>query len=45
VRLDEGPLVVSNLIGDDTMARVGARLRVVFERVSAEIALPKFTFD
>ena len=45
VRLDEGPLIISNLVGDEAKARIGARLRVVFERVSAEIALPKFTFD
>jgi uncharacterized OB-fold protein len=45
VRRDEGPLIISNLIGDDAQARIGARLHVIFERVSVEIALPKFTFD
>lgn len=45
VRLDEGPLIVSNLVGDPATARIGARLRVIFERISNEIALPKFTFD
>ncbi|HET7714458.1 MAG TPA: OB-fold domain-containing protein [Bauldia sp.] len=45
VRLDEGPLIVSNLVGDPATARIGARLRVIFERISSEIALPKFTFD
>jgi uncharacterized OB-fold protein len=45
VRLDEGPLIISNLVGDDASPKIGARLRVVFERVSAEITLPKFTLD
>lgn len=45
VRLDEGPIIISNLVGDDAKARIGARLHVIFERVTADISLPKFTFD
>jgi uncharacterized OB-fold protein len=42
VRLDEGVLLVSNLVGDTTAASLGARLRIVFERATADIHLPKF---
>jgi uncharacterized OB-fold protein len=42
VRLDEGVLLVSNLVGDTTGASLGARLRIVFERATADIHLPKF---
>jgi hypothetical protein len=45
VRLDEGPLFVSNLIGDQTKVRVGARLRATFERATGEIVVPKFILD
>lgn len=44
VQLDEGPLLVSNLVGasgDEVAA--GDRLEVVFERATDEISLPKFT--
>lgn len=45
VRLHEGPLVVSNLVGDQVGIRVGARVHVVFETVANGIALPKFALD
>ena len=45
VKLDEGPLIISNLVGDDAKTRIGARLRVMFERVTEEIVLPKFALD
>jgi uncharacterized OB-fold protein len=45
VRLDEGPLVVSNLVGDQTKIALGARVHVVFERVANGVALPKFALD
>ena len=45
VKLDEGPLIISNLVGDDAKTRIGARLRVTFERVTEEIAIPKFVLD
>jgi uncharacterized OB-fold protein len=45
VRLNEGPLFVSNLIGDQTKARVGALLHVMFEPATENIALPKFVLD
>jgi hypothetical protein len=43
VQLDEGPLLVSNLVGTSGNAvKVGDRVHVVFERATAEITLPKF---
>lgn len=45
VRLDEGPLVVSNLVGDQAGIRLGARVHVVFEAVAEGIVLPKFALD
>jgi uncharacterized OB-fold protein len=42
VRLAEGPLLVSNLVGDSAAAKLGAAVRVVFDRVSEDTALPKF---
>ena len=43
VQLDEGPLLVSNLVGGaEGHVAVGDRVRVVFERVTDEITLPKF---
>ena len=43
VRLKEGPLFVSNLVGPSDDLKRGAALRVVFKQVSDEIALPLFT--
>lgn len=43
VRLAEGPLLVSNLVGDSDGAKLGAAVRVVFEAVTADVTLPKFT--
>lgn len=43
VQLEEGPLLVSNLVGSDEKAKLGAPVRVVFEPVTDEITLPKFT--
>jgi len=43
VKLDEGPKMVSNLVGVAPRdIRIGMRVRVVFERVSDEVTLPKF---
>jgi uncharacterized OB-fold protein len=42
VRLDEGPLLVSNLVGDSEGAHLGARVSVVFETATADITIPKF---
>ena len=41
IRLEEGPLIVSNLVGDGKPS-LGARVAVVFEAVTDEITLPKF---
>ena len=43
VRLAEGPLLVSNLVGGDAGARLGAPVQVVFEKVTDTVTLPKFT--
>jgi uncharacterized OB-fold protein len=44
VQLDEGPLLVSNLVGVESgQVAVGQRVRVVFERATEEFTLPKFT--
>lgn len=45
VRLDEGPLIVSNLVGEQANPKIGARVHVVFEHVAEGIALPKFALD
>ncbi len=45
VALAEGPLFLSNLIGDLSAARIGAPLRVTFEKVSDEITLPQFALS
>ena len=44
VKLDEGPLLIANIVGcsnDDI--RVGMPVQVVFDDVSDEVTLPKFT--
>ena len=44
VQLDEGPLLVSNLVGVAAAEiAVGDRLQAVFEPATDEITLPKFT--
>jgi hypothetical protein len=42
VRLEEGPLLISNFVGDSDTANLGVALRVVFEKATDEITLPKF---
>jgi uncharacterized OB-fold protein len=42
VRLAEGPLLVSNLVGDAAKAKLGAAVNVVFEQATDEVTLPKF---
>ncbi len=43
VRLGEGPLLVSNMVGSQDGIRIGAPVRVIFKRLSEEIALPSLT--
>ena len=44
VALDEGPMMVSNLVGaKEGDAAVGARVQVTFEKATDAITLPKFT--
>jgi len=45
VELDEGPRLMTNLVGietDPARLRIGMPVEVVFEDLSAEIALPRF---
>lgn len=44
IRLDEGPLLISNLVDvqDDAVLRADAPVEVVFRTVSADINLPVF---
>ena len=43
VKLEEGPKITSNLLGvAPADIRVGMPVRVVFERISDEVTLPKF---
>ena len=43
VRLEEGPVVVSNMVDRTDNLRMGQPVRVVFENVTDEVTLPKFT--
>lgn len=42
VRLAEGPVMVSNLVGPSDNARLGAPMEVVFDAVTKDVTLPKF---
>ena len=42
VRLEEGPLMVSTLIGATETAKLGAPVRVTFETATEEVTLPVF---
>lgn len=42
VRLAEGPLFISNLVGDQQALRLGAPVRVVFKQMTDEVTLPNF---
>ena len=42
VRLAEGPLFISNLVGPQDGVRIGAPVRVVFKPVTDQITLPIF---
>ena len=43
IRLEEGPVVVSNLTDRTENLRMGAPVKVVFDTVSEDLTLPKFT--
>lgn len=47
VRLEEGPLLISNLAKEGGKAEpaLGAPVHVVFDRVTDEVTLPKFALD
>jgi len=43
VELDEGPRLVTNIVGCDTRnVKVGQRVEVVFEKIDEAVTLPKF---
>jgi len=42
IRLVEGPLMVSNLVGGDANAKLGAPVEVMFDHVTEEVTLPKW---
>ncbi len=44
VELDEGPRLMANIQGDGALeTSIGRRVKVIFEAVSEELALPQFT--
>jgi uncharacterized OB-fold protein len=43
VRLAEGPLLVSNLVDKTDDLRLGLPVKVVFDAVTEDVTLPKFT--
>ncbi len=43
VRLAEGPVVVSSLVDKTDNLRMGAPVKVVFDAVTDEVTLPRFT--
>lgn len=42
VRLYEGPILVTNLVGPSDHAKLGMEVRAVFDPITDEITLPKF---
>ena len=42
IRLDEGPLMASNLVGSQERAKVGAKVVVRFDQVTETLTLPRF---
>lgn len=42
VRLEEGPVMISNLVGPSDHAKMGAPVEVVFDAVTESVTLPKF---
>ncbi|MGE0223032.1 MAG: Zn-ribbon domain-containing OB-fold protein [Acetobacteraceae bacterium] len=45
VRLEEGPIMVSNLVDKTDNLRMGQPVRAVFDAVTDEVTLPKFTVE
>jgi hypothetical protein len=43
VQLDEGPFLISDIVGgNSSIYEVGARVEVVFDRVTDEFTFPRF---
>lgn len=46
VRLDEGPTIISNLVGDEGGRElIGRRVRLQIDRMDDGVALPRFALD
>jgi uncharacterized protein len=43
VRLEEGPVMVSSLVDTTENMRIGAPVKVVFDAVTEDVTLPRFT--
>lgn len=43
VKLEEGPVFVSNLVDNTDNLRMGQPVKVVFDKVTDDVTLPKFT--
>jgi len=43
VRLTEGPVIASNLIDSTDNLKMGMKVKVVYDPVTEEVTLPKFT--
>ena len=42
ITLDEGARIMTNVVGDAEQVAIGKRVRVVFDRVSDDLTIPKF---
>jgi len=42
IRLEEGPLLVSNLVGSAGGTKLGAAVRAIYRRITADLTLPLF---
>lgn len=45
VRLDEGPIMISNLVDNPDTSVTGRRVRLTVERMNDGVALPRFALD
>jgi uncharacterized protein len=43
VKLEEGPVVVSNLVDKTENLRMGQPVKIIFEKITDDVTLPKFT--
>ena len=45
VRLDEGPIIISNLVEDPEESVIGRRVRLRVQRMDDGVPLPRFVLD